>query len=384
MTIRCDPSLLPEIRQYGNFDTNACLQCGSCTVACDLTNDAASFPRRTLRYALLGLKEPLLRSLDPWLCYYCGDCSTTCPRQAEPGEAMMTLRRYLTTRYDWTGLSSKIGRSKAWHLGALSFVGVLVLALIVLYHTWVVGFELTDFVSMPMGLEHMFGTIYLFTLAVFLIPLAFLLVNALRMIWFTMRTGTHEKIPFLLYLRQAKTLAIHAATQMRFRDCADKWPWLVHSSLVVGCVLMFFLLVFLQWFQTDNLYPIYHPQRWLGYLATAALTFGASEILLDRIRRHRSLHKFSELTDWTFPILLLLTALSGILIHICRYIGLELTTHYMYALHLVIAVPLLLVEIPFGKWSHMFYRPLALYLQSVKEAASEAHAQKEEILDQAA
>jgi hypothetical protein len=47
-----------------------------------------------------------------------------------------------------------------------------------------------------------------------------------------------------------------------------------------------------------------------------------------------------------------------------------LISHYLYAIHLVIAVPMLVIEIPFGKWSHMIYRPLAIYLQTVKERAT--------------
>ncbi|MFQ6112874.1 MAG: 4Fe-4S dicluster domain-containing protein, partial [bacterium] len=108
MKIKSDPTLLAEVRKYGRFDTNACLQCGSCTVVCDLTNSSASFPRRIIRYALLGLRKPLQSSLEPWICHDCGDCSTACPRETEPAEAMMTLRRYLTAQYDWTGLSSKM------------------------------------------------------------------------------------------------------------------------------------------------------------------------------------------------------------------------------------------------------------------------------------
>jgi heterodisulfide reductase subunit C len=56
-TIKSDPTLLAEVRKYGKFDTNACYQRGSCTVTCDLTTDAASFPRRTIQYILLSLKK---------------------------------------------------------------------------------------------------------------------------------------------------------------------------------------------------------------------------------------------------------------------------------------------------------------------------------------
>jgi len=53
----------------------------------------------------MGLKKKVVTNVDPWLCYYCGDCTTTCPRDANPGEFMMSMRRYLTSVYDWTGLS---------------------------------------------------------------------------------------------------------------------------------------------------------------------------------------------------------------------------------------------------------------------------------------
>jgi Fe-S oxidoreductase len=42
----------------------------------------------------------------------------------------------------------------------------------------------------------------------------------------------------------------------------------------------------------------------------------------------------------------------------------------MYVIHLAIAVPMLIIEVPFGKWSHLFYRPLAIFLAAVKEKAA--------------
>jgi hypothetical protein len=44
----------------------------------------------------------------------------------------------------------------------------------------------------------------------------------------------------------------------------------------------------------------------------------------------------------------------------------------------MIAVPMLLVEVPFGSSSHMLYRPLALYFTAVKERALEAQLTLEE------
>jgi hypothetical protein len=326
----------------------------------------------------------LKSSLEPWLCYYCGDCSTTCPRETEPGEAMMTLRRYLTAQYDWTGLASKIYSSRVWEIGALLLVGAFVVLLIGLYHISTAGLPYPDFLSEPMGMEHMFGKITIFTRLVFLLSFFFLISNAVRMYWFTMKKDREVKIPFLLYLTEAKTFMVHAITQKRFRDCPDKSRWIKHLLLVAGCSLMILIkFLFLKWFQTDSIFPVYHPQRWLGYLAAGALLYTTGEILIGRIKKREQIHKFSDMTDWTLPLLLFLTAVSGMAVHIFRYLGFDLLTHYVYALHLVIAVPMLLIEIPFGKFSHIIYRPLALYFQAVKEKALQQQVPEEAVLENA-
>ena len=44
----------------------------------------ATFPRRIIRYAQLGMKDALLSSKELWSCYQCGECAETCPTQADP------------------------------------------------------------------------------------------------------------------------------------------------------------------------------------------------------------------------------------------------------------------------------------------------------------
>lgn len=291
---------------------------------------------------------------------------------------MMTLRRFLTAHYDWTGLSKRIYRSKFWEIGSMVLVGVFVLLLVGYYHIDTVGLEYGDliaseFITEIMAedfMQHMFGLIKSFTVLIFLVPVVILTTNAFRMHWYTMVKGNQLKIPFLVYLTEAKTLLLHAITQKRFKDCESDRRWLMHGLLVFGFVLMSVLLIFfLEWFQTDNIYPIYHPQRWLGYLATAALVIASAKIIIGRIRKRSEDHKVSKVSDWTLPVLLLLTAVSGIVLHIFRYLGYSFAVHFTYAIHLAIAAPLLVIEIPFGKLSHILYRPLAIYFNAVREKA---------------
>ena len=371
------PGFVEEVRRYGKFDANACLNCGSCTIVCNLSDGHASFPRRPMQLTLLGLKERLHESLDPWLCHDCGDCSTTCPRQAEPRESMMTLRRYLVGKYDFTGLASRILRSKAWELVAISFVAAFVFALVILYHVYYVELALPDFISTSMGLEHMFNTIIYFTAVVFLIPILIMVTNAIRMHRFTMGGKSGGRIPLRLYVVEAKTMFAHLVSHQNIRKCMaaiHRRRWAKHWLLGLGCSLMCIITVFfLKWFQTDNIYPIYHPQRWLGYLATAILIYVPAEIIIGRIKRREEMHKFSMISDLTLPIMFLLVAVSGIAVHIFRYLEFTMACHYAYAIHIAITVPLLIVEMPFGKGAHAIYRPLALYFQAIRErAAAEA------------
>ncbi|MBI5574955.1 MAG: 4Fe-4S dicluster domain-containing protein [Deltaproteobacteria bacterium] len=390
------PSLPSEIRKYGRFESVKCLNCGTCTITCDLTSDAASFPRRPIQFALLGLKEMVLEGLEPWLCHDCGDCSTKCPQQAEPGDSMATLRRYLIAQYDWTGLSGRMFSSKAWAAGSLLITGFLVLLLAALYHVYAVGLSVGDLVSTPMKLDHMFGTITWFTLFVILVPFLILLSHGYRMYRFTLGREAGASIPLPLLLSEAKMFFFHLSAQPGMKKCPEperKNRRVKHLTLAAGCTLMLLILVFaLRWFQTDLPYPVYDPQRWLGYLITAALLYGAGDILIGHLQKKEPLHKRSDFADYVLPLLLFLTALSGISVHVLRYLahgmetdglstaahGYAMATLFMYALHLAIAVPMLVIEMPFGRWSHMIYRPLALFFQAVREKTAALNAPGEE------
>jgi len=288
---------------------------------------------------------------------------------------MKTLRRYLTAQYDWTGLSRRICRSPAWEIAALSSVAVFVLALIILYHLYVEHVEISVLRSTSMGMEHMFGRITYFTVAVFLIAAFFMASHVARMLSLTMRQGPNEVIPLKFYVAEAKTMFLEMVTHEQILKCPAKMQrrrWTMHWCLAFGCSLMFVIkFFFLRWFQTDKIYPIYNPQRWLGYLAAAGLLAGSLDILIERTRK-------AGLREAILPVLLLLTALSGMAVHVLRYMGLGLGAHYAYAVHLMIAVPMLLVEVPFGSSSHMLYRPLALYFAAVKERALADQAVMEE------
>jgi len=366
MGTRVDTNLLPELKEYGAVNVEACFNCGNCTAICPLADGDHPFPRNVIRLIQVGMKDKLIASADPWLCYYCGECSETCPKGAEPGETLMAVRRWLTAQYDWTGLGRKFYTSKVWEIGSILAIAILVTLGFIFFHGPVVTdtVELNTFAPVEV--------IHLLDWGMAGILSFFLLSNVFNMFLKILIKGTDIKIPITAYIMEAWNIVYHFLTQKKYSECDNRQPWINHLILVFGYVTMFAIIVFfLPWFQTDNIYPITHPQRWLGYLATIALLYGAGQALWGRVQKIRQMHRFSHLSDWVFPILLIITTVTGILVHIFRYVGMPMETYVIYVIHLAVLVPMLILEVPFGKWAHLAYRPVAQYFVAVRKRAEQ-------------
>jgi heterodisulfide reductase subunit C len=371
MSNRVDPTLLLELKEYGAVGAEICFNCGTCTAQCPLTDDEHPFPRNMVRLAQLGLRDRILERTDPWLCYYCGDCAKTCPRGAEPGETMMALRRWLTAQYDRTGHSAKLYTSERAVAMTIIRLAVITLVAFVLYHL-ATGFD--NIVTERVALNTFAPVMLVWALV--LAHGAYLgyrmIAGSLSMARHVLAAVTSEmKIPAAIYLEEFKTFIVHFASQKRWRECGeDRSRWLKHLFLMSGYITMLALVLgFLWWFQTDDVYPLYHPQRWLGYYATIALIYGSVEILISRRRKLEQLHRFSQPTDWLFPAFILVGAITGIMVHIFRYAGWAWPTYIIYVIHVMAMIAMLDTEVGIGKWAHLFYRPLAMYLETVKVRA---------------
>ncbi len=371
MSYRIDPGITAQLGHYGGQTAAKCFNCGNCTAVCSLSEEDAAVPRRYIRYIQLGLKEKMLGSLDPWSCFYCGDCSRTCPREAEPGNLMMASRRWLTSMYDWTGLSRLMYRDGRWELAVLAAVAVLVLLLFTVPAEF--GFRLlaaNPASYQNVNLEHFAPkhVVHVGDLAVAFILGGLLLSNGARMAWYVTRQG--PRAPLWLYVTQFKEMVVQLLTQKRWRGCetgATKL-WLRHLLLVSGYVIMAVMVeFFLQTFQVTD--SSFHWTSILGYYATVVLLGATTWMMVDRLKKTDQSSKHTDLTDWAFLILLFLTALTGIVLHALRMLNLPMPTYVMYMVHLMIAIPMLVVMVPFGKWSHILYRPLALYLLAVQRKA---------------
>ena len=387
MAAQVNPNLTRELTHFGVDTASACFNCGNCTAVCDLSSETTPFPRKMIRYLQLGLADRLAESPEPWLCYYCGDCSTTCPRGADPGEIMMGLRRYLTSRYDWTGISRWFYTSKVFEIAAVLLVAALVGLGFYLFH----GPMLTDRVALNVFAPN--TTIEILDLILLVVLSALLLSNAWRLFKGVMGDPDQYPRPSLIarqqlfnvplrgvaighYIQEAREFVVQFFTQKRFAACnsrTQRVQWGIHLLIMTGYCTAFALVVIgIRWFQRDEIYALWHPVRLLGYYATFAILYGTSYAIIGRLKKEKTVYAHSHPSDWLFLILLWLTTFTGILIHATRLLEWPLTTYYLYVIHLMIAVPMLVIEVPFAKWTHQLYRPLVLYLMRVRERAFKA------------
>lgn len=384
---RINPNFEKELQEFGKGNWNECFHCGNCTAICPLSEDGFLFPRNSIRTLQMGLKKKLDTSVEPWLCYYCGDCSETCPRDANPGELMMTLRRYLTTRYDWTGLSKKFYTSAIWEYAAIVIIAIAVIVSFLIFlplrpdaaamvnesggvmiNSLVAGISPERFVTLIEYGDWLMAAIVG----------GLLITNIFNMYNKVILSDKSVKVSFSSYLYEGWQLIYNFATQASFSKCEKRSYWLGHLLLMTGYTIMFIIVVvFLPYFQVEEVLPVWHWQRLLGYYATFGILFFLGVVTIQRIRKNPIAMKFSHASDWIFIVMLGLTTITGIILHIFRLTGMVEATYYTYIIHLAVLVPMIVIEVPFSKWSHLAYRPFAIYFSKLKLAALKQRSAKQ-------
>lgn len=362
-------TLAQSILQLGGDGIRNCYQCGTCTAVCPLSESSSANFRKTIKYVQLGLENKLLGDTTPWLCYACGDCQASCPRNANPSEVMAAIRRYQTGKYDWTGFSSRLLKSEKVEIISIALLAFLTAAVVGLFHGPIITASVRLETFAPLSIVEPAG------LVVFAILGGLLLSNTYRMYRFISRANPRAEEPAgrsksrVVYLRKAITvLATYFLTQFPMRGCGAKRRWVDHVLIFTGYATSFVLFVILlRYTLTNQLYALTNPLLLAGYFAALALLYGTSISIVRRVRKSDT---YSRLTrhssDWMFISLLFLTALTGLSVLVFQYLSMPLETYIAFTVHLSFVVPLLALEVPFAKWSHLAYRPFAAYFTAVR------------------
>ncbi len=350
--MKVNTKFIKEVKKYGAFDISACFNCGNCTAVCPLSKEDSSFPRKMIRYAQVGAEDKIESSLEPWMCYYCGECSDTCPRQAYPGEFMMSLRRYLISRYDATGLS-KFFYMNSWAQNIL-VIGIFLVSLI-----FFISYN-GDFQELAAKIELAFPAYV--TLAIF-------------MYVFTMYKKTildkSKKFLFSFDFSNIKETLIHGLTQKNFSGCSETdWTrWIAHLLVMSGYTLTLII---------SNLHLLEPLKKHYGLLdITTPLVFyaafgiiaGGFVMMGRRFLKKIQSSKFSHPTDWLFVAMLFLIGISTLTTYILNMaMGPDAeAVAISYKINIAIEVAWIIIIVPFTKWIHIFFRPMAIYLYNLKK-----------------
>jgi ferredoxin len=386
MTVRVDPTLLPQVREYGAFDVAACFNCGNCTAICPLSEADATFPRRMIRYAQVGMKEQLLASKELWTCHACGQCSETCPRQAEPSEFMAASRRFAIASYDRTPLARFLFLQPL--LGTIFAVLLAVVLGLFMYvnRSGPVPEDeagMAFFEWVPAGLIHDMGIVAM--ILVFVAGLAGVLTmmskvapaSGIDLRGLAGRAGMRS-IGGALW----SSLAVDSLGQRRYReDCESEepalaWyrrPWVMHAATMLGflglllATTLDFGLEIIGLRETGEAVPIWYPVRLLGTVAGIALMVGVTALMLRRWRKEDRSVRRSFSSDWMFLWLLWIAGLTGFVIELALYLPSPPWWGYpLFLVHVAIAMELVLL-VPFTKFAHAIYRPVSLFLLSLAQ-----------------
>jgi heterodisulfide reductase subunit C2 len=386
MTAVVNLNLIGDLQKFGAAEVNACVSCGNCTAICPLADNDAMFPRRLIRLAQVGLTDELVASKELWTCYGCGMCTVRCPQEADPAEFMGAARRYAISHYDKTRIArtlyTKPVLGSAIAVGAGAFFALFFAALRgEQSHT---SLALFDFI--PYHVIHNVGIALMVVVALFsLLGIGLLARDLARrdgVTWSAVLGGREALSRTGRALWYA--LGIEALGQKRYRDdCADDDPvepiyrrrWLIHSLTLWGFLGLLAATIIdygMDMFglkATGTMVPIWYPVRLLGTVAGLALMYGVSWFIVLRWRKLGQSWQKSKLSDWLFLVLLWVTGLTGFVIEAALYVEpVQPWGYWVFLVHVAVAMELVLF-LPFTKFAHAIYRPVALFFYGLAKQA---------------
>jgi nitrate reductase gamma subunit/ferredoxin len=380
-----NPNLITDLQKFGAPDINACFSCGNCTAICPLADNDATFPRRFIRLAQVGLGDDLVTSKELWTCYQCGMCTERCPQEADPAEFMATARRYAIAKLDKTGIARAMYTSPV-AAAVISLVGLVIFG----------GFFASVKASPADRL--VFGVPYEWIHTVGLVVMILVaLVAVINLAMMARATAKRDDVTAksLFGSQQAwgRTLralwysvGVESLGQKRYReDCEDDNPkeplyrrrWLIHALTVWGFLALFAATLLHYGSDIIGLQGLAESAvgsaaRLVGTIGGLAMMYGVTWFMINRRQKVSASAQLSSPSDWLFLWMLWATGLTGFIIEVSLYLPQDHPQPWAYVLflvHVAIAMELVLF-MPFTKFAHVMYRPVALFFYGLAKERS--------------
>jgi quinone-modifying oxidoreductase, subunit QmoC len=354
----------------GAGDLKKCYQCATCGVACRIAPDNEPYPRKEMIWAQWGLKDRLMNDPDVWLCHQCNDCSTQCPRGANPGDVLKAVRKMNIQENSWPSFLGKLVGEPALFVLALAIPVVIVLILVA-WSGW--GFPEGPVVRYSAHhLDPRDGFIWVRLIqVVFTLALAFAVVSmvlSLRNYWNSLETHSPVEVsgtgkPFVPSLIEAFSEILPHTT---FKECeANNIRYASHLMVFWGMIGLAVTTAIVA-FNFDILGlkppslngPGTIPIKILGNVSAAAFVLGLGIMLVRRLTAPEQTGN-SAYFDWFFIFIIFGTGVTGLLTELVRWSGVVAGTYFLYAIHLMFVLSLFLY-LPFSKFAHIGYRTVAI------------------------
>ena len=375
------PATLPstDFRQRlsarGGETACRCYQCATCSGVCELAPADAPFPRQQMLWAQWGLADRLAADPGIWLCHQCNDCNVRCPRDAQPGDVLQSLRSMVVEHLAFPSFMGRL-------VGNVKSTWPALLAVPILF--WVVLLAATTGLHVPGIAPELSALEGRFHYEEFVPHLHIYVVYIAISLWVVMAAWTSgRRFWGLLGTRAERTgsfianlgpALLDVATHRRFGECGDAKPrrwghfavmWGFVGAAVTSGILILYLYkdtALFSWipFAEDSSYPLPldHWVKWLGNLSAVALVVGGILLLVNRARTGRRTGQttaFDRFFLWTVVAVIL----TGVLTEVFRFTVPPIVAVATYTVHLGVVMTLF-ITFPYSKFAHLLYRTLAM------------------------
>lgn len=366
-----DLDFVRELKAAGGDTLKKCFQCATCSVVCELAPEQKPYPRKEMIYSQWGLKDRLVNSVDVWLCHYCNDCSTHCPRGARPGDTLRAIRALSFRHFAFPNFMGKIvGEAK--YLPIMLAIPVLVLLL---------GIKIAGG-HIPSGPVEYRDLFPLLLVDAIFIAVTFLAIGSIGFgIWNflqglhanAVKEGYAEDKPLVMgdYVKSLISVIPTILLHDKFKLCiTNRDRYWSHLLLFIGFVGLFivtnigFIGIYggpLLGLNTNFLAPPYsfaHPIKLFALLVGIGLLVGIILVITNLLKPKDAESTISYL-DWSLIIAVLATVSTGLLTWLGRVGNLGTVAYGIYFLHLV-SVFYIIAYLPYSKLAHLFYRTVSM------------------------
>jgi len=369
--IEPDSGFIKDIIGQGGDSLKKCFQCATCSVACPISPENKPFPRKEMIAASWGLKDRLVANHDIWLCHNCGDCSTLCPRGAQPGDVLAAVRSYAIKEYASPKFFANLvdDPKKLPVLLIIPTIIFVVLGLITglldftpggdeIVHSHFFSTWLVDLIFIPLAV---------WVVAVFAMGLKRFIADIHETALSTGKTKK-EKIDPAEFVKALIRIVPSILKHDKFTECTENRERSTSHMMVLYSFIALFIVtniffVTLYVFGIHGPYSQLNPVKWLANIGGVALVIGSILMIKERLNKT---DEVSTYKDWYLLGLVLGLGLTGMLTEMTRLADAAFLSYALYFIHLIFVFNLF-AFLPFSKLAHLVYRTVALAYDEYSE-----------------